>query len=242
MRYWTWRAISWSERGGRKEKVSKNLRGEGARAGGDRSVESSNPLLFVCCFPCQTATRAVGRTTTAIARARRRARRKPRSETAKSSTTPSINFYLRDVRRRDVDRARARASEASREPDKTQPRWRLKNKRRRRARAKTSRARESADETNRERSNVDAGVVSNFSARLAASLPSRARRETRRRCNSGRDGKGREMNFPGTRTCCSSGSRPASRRTWRPCRWRRRGPWPQRARRSREQPFLLSEL
>jgi hypothetical protein len=24
-RYWTWRAISWSERGGRKEKVSKNL-------------------------------------------------------------------------------------------------------------------------------------------------------------------------------------------------------------------------
>jgi hypothetical protein len=33
MRYWTWRAISWSERGGRKEKVSKNLRGEGARRG-----------------------------------------------------------------------------------------------------------------------------------------------------------------------------------------------------------------
>ena len=25
-RYWTWRATSWSERGGRKEKVSKNLR------------------------------------------------------------------------------------------------------------------------------------------------------------------------------------------------------------------------
>jgi hypothetical protein len=24
-RYWTWRATSWSERGGRKEKVSKNL-------------------------------------------------------------------------------------------------------------------------------------------------------------------------------------------------------------------------
>jgi hypothetical protein len=31
-RYWTWRAISWSDRGGRKEKVSKNLMmGEGGR-------------------------------------------------------------------------------------------------------------------------------------------------------------------------------------------------------------------
>ena len=28
-RYWTWRATSWSERGGRKEKVSKNLEKEG---------------------------------------------------------------------------------------------------------------------------------------------------------------------------------------------------------------------
>jgi len=30
-RYWTWRATSWSERGGRKEKVSKNLEKEGVR-------------------------------------------------------------------------------------------------------------------------------------------------------------------------------------------------------------------
>ena len=30
-RYWTWRATSWSERGGRKEKVSKNLGKEGVR-------------------------------------------------------------------------------------------------------------------------------------------------------------------------------------------------------------------
>ena len=33
-RYWTWRAISWSDRGGRKEKVSKNLMlGEGVGEG-----------------------------------------------------------------------------------------------------------------------------------------------------------------------------------------------------------------
>ena len=36
-RYWTWRAISWSERGGRKEKVSKNLEKESEGKGASRS-------------------------------------------------------------------------------------------------------------------------------------------------------------------------------------------------------------
>jgi len=38
-RYWTWRAISWSERGGRKEKVSKNLEKESEGKGASRSVQ-----------------------------------------------------------------------------------------------------------------------------------------------------------------------------------------------------------
>jgi hypothetical protein len=38
-RYWTWRATSWSERGGRKEKVSKNLGEGGGSAVSDRRPE-----------------------------------------------------------------------------------------------------------------------------------------------------------------------------------------------------------
>ena len=44
-RYWTWRATSWSERGGRKEKVSKNL-GEG----GGSAVRIGYFLLLIRVF------------------------------------------------------------------------------------------------------------------------------------------------------------------------------------------------
>ena len=218
-RYWTWRATSWSERGGRKEKVSKNL-GEG----GGSAVRIGHFLLLIRLFGGRVwIKRALRRgpepalyaSLDVDCRITRRQTRAKLSSTTDSSiagrrTTETIRKNDRDVR------GRRRGSPAvvpvvDRQLD-------------RRARPLRSRQGDSDEDGGRRTwAEMDSKSISAYRSTQRPSRRQNGPSPARVRDTTGKDESGDRVD-QSVLTCCRGAATPSWSWCWRPCRWRPRGP------------------
>ena len=232
-RYWTWRATSWSERGGRKEKVSKNLRRR-REVGGQRRFAGAhegcgNEKKKLADFLCGAKTPRIGVHREKLSDAGRRPPHamRPTSVVASRDYGRAPKYRPRPNRESRVGERPSRSEGGARIAccrgvvDRTE-RKRMIDARARRARVRASRRRAPGGE-------YRSGYTWSRSAPGASPrvpVVVAERRLRRLRATTGKDQGdfGDRSDLRAVLTCCRGAATPSWSWCWRPCRWRPRGP------------------